>query len=187
VDFIKVLDFGLVKAVGDGDRETTLLTAPDSTTGTPAYIAPEIIRGDRQPDHRVDIYALGCVAYWLVTGQLVFHAPNAIQLMYQHANTQPVAPSERSELDIPPVLDGVILSCLAKLPEDRPQSAAELSRLLADAVPDAVWSDERAHRWWERHHPESAGLQPTDSGRRILTKTVDIDLVPVETPSVTVP
>jgi serine/threonine protein kinase len=187
VDFIKVLDFGLVKAMGDGDRESTLLTAPDSTTGTPAYIAPEIIRGDRQPDHRVDIYALGCVGYWLLTGRLVFQAPNAIQLMYQHANTQPVAPSERSELDIPPVLDGIILSCLAKLPEDRPQSAAELSRLLADAVPDAVWSDERAHRWWERHHPESAGLQPTDSGRRILTKTVDIDLVPVETPSVTVP
>jgi eukaryotic-like serine/threonine-protein kinase len=187
VDFIKVLDFGLVKAMGDGDREATLLTAPDSTTGTPAYIAPEVIRGDRQPDHRVDIYALGCVGYWLLTGQLVFQAPNAIQLMYQHANAQPVSPSERSELDIPPALDRVILSCLAKLPEERPQSAAELSRLLADAVPDAVWSDERAHRWWERHHPASAGLQPTDSGRRILTKTVDLDLVPVEPPSVTVP
>jgi eukaryotic-like serine/threonine-protein kinase len=187
VDFIKVLDFGLVKAVGDGGPEATLLTAPDSTTGTPAYIAPEVIRGDRQPDHRVDIYTLGCVGYWLLTGRLVFQAPNAIQLMYQHANAEPVAPSERSELDIPAALDRVILSCLAKLPEQRPQSAAELSRLLADAVPDAVWSEERAHRWWDRHHPETAGLQPADTDRRILTKTMDVGWMPLETPSATVP
>jgi serine/threonine protein kinase len=185
VDFVKVLDFGLVKAVGEGGREATLLTAPDSTTGTPAYIAPEVIRGDRVPDHRVDIYTLGCVGYWLLTGRLVFQAPNAIQLMYQHANTQPTAPSERSELEIPPRLDQVILSCLAKLPEDRPQSAGELSRLLSEAVP-AVWTDDRAHRWWDRHHPETGTLPPSDTDKRMLTKTVDIGWVPVETPS-TVP
>src|SRR5215210_7922696 len=122
VDFVKVLDFGLVKAVGE-NSEVTLLTAPDSTTGTPAYIAPEVIRGDRVPDHRVDIYTLGCVGYWLLTGRLVFQAPNAIQLMYQHANTQPVAPSQRSEPEVQLELDRIIVSCLAKLPEDRPQSA----------------------------------------------------------------
>ena len=92
VDFVKVLDFGLVKAMGEGDRESTMLTEPDSTTGTPAYIAPEVIRGDRVPDHRVDIYTLGCVGYWLLTGRLVFQAPNAIRLMYQHANAQPSRP-----------------------------------------------------------------------------------------------
>jgi eukaryotic-like serine/threonine-protein kinase len=187
VDFVKVLDFGLVKATGEGGREATLLTAPDSTTGTPAYIAPEVIRGDRVPDHRVDIYTLGCVAYWLLTGRLVFQAPNAIQLMYQHANANPVAPSERSELEIPRALDQVVLSCLAKLPEERPQSAGELSRLLADAVPAAVWTEERAHRWWERHHPETAGLQPSDLGPRILTKTMDVGWMPIETPSPTAP
>jgi eukaryotic-like serine/threonine-protein kinase len=187
VDFVKVLDFGLVKAMGDGGREATLLTAPDSTTGTPAYIAPEVIRGDRVPDHRVDVYTLGCVAYWLLTGRLVFEAPNAIQLMYQHANAQPIAPSERSELEIPPELDRVILACLAKLPEDRPQSAGELSRLLAEAVPDALWTDDRAHRWWDRHHPEAAGLQQPDSDRRMLTKTMDVGWEPIETPSPTAP
>ena len=77
VDFVKVLDFGLVKAMGEGDRGATLLTAPDSTTGTPAYIAPELVRGDGVVDHRVDIYTLGCVGYWLLTGRLVFEAPNA--------------------------------------------------------------------------------------------------------------
>jgi serine/threonine protein kinase len=174
VDFVKVLDFGLVKAMGDGGRESTLLTAPDSTTGTPAYIAPETVRGDRVPDHRVDIYTLGCVGYWLLTGRLVFQAANAIQLMYQHANAVPVPPSQRSELEIPPALDRVILACLAKLPEDRPQTASELSRLLAGAVQPDGWTEERAHRWWDRHHPEAAGLQPDDTGRRMLTKTMDM-------------
>ena len=163
VDFVKVLDFGLVKVMGEGSREAALLTAPESTTGTPAYIAPEMVRGDREPDHRVDIYTLGCVGYWLLTGQLVFEAPNAVQLMYRHANAAPVAPSQRSELEIPPELDSLILACLAKSPEERPQSAAELSRRLAAAVPGDGWSEERAHRWWERHHPESG---PQDAERR---------------------
>jgi serine/threonine protein kinase len=185
VDFVKVLDFGLVKAVGEDSREAILLTAPDSTTGTPAYIAPEMVRGDRLPDHRVDIYTLGCVGYWLLTGRLVFQAPNAIQLMYQHANATPVPPSERSELDIAPALDRVILSCLAKQPEDRPQSAGELSRLLAEAVPAASWNEERAHRWWDRHHPESLGMQSPDGDRRLLTKTIEIGWTPIEAPAPT--
>ena len=182
VDFVKVLDFGLVKAVDEGGREATLLTAPDSTTGTPAYIAPEVVRGDRVPDHRVDIYTLGCVAYWLLTGRLVFQAPNAIQLLYQHANAAPAAPSLLSEYEIPAELDGVILSCLAKFPEERPQSAAELSRRLAGAITTPAWTEELAHRWWDRHHPEATLLEHTD-GHRILTKTMEAAWEPVETPT----
>lgn len=182
VDFVKVLDFGLVKAVGDGSREATLLTAPDSTTGTPAYIAPEVIRGDRVADHRVDLYTLGCVGYWLLTGRLVFEAPTAIQLMYQHANATPVPPSQRSELDIPPELDRVILACLAKHPEDRPQTAGELARRLSTAVP-AAWTEDQAHRWWDRHHPESARAETTESDKRMLSKTIDAVWEPVETPA----
>src|SRR3954447_912278 len=147
VDFVKVLDFGLVKAVGENSREATLLTAPDATTGTPAYIAPEVIRGDREPDHRVDIYTLGCVGYWLLTGRLVFQAANAIQMMFQHANSPPVPPSQKSELEIPPELDRVILACLAKDPDERPSNATELSRLLAGALARESWSEDRAHRW----------------------------------------
>ncbi|HET6795878.1 MAG TPA: serine/threonine-protein kinase [Gemmatimonadales bacterium] len=183
VDFVKVLDFGLVKAVNDRGREATLLTAPDSTTGTPAYIAPEVIRGDGVADHRVDIYTLGCVGYWLLTGRLVFQAPNAIQLMYQHANAAPVAPSERSEMDVPSALDKVILACLAKHPEDRPQTAGELSRLLGASVESESWSEERAHRWWDRHHPQPNWAQPSDGGQRMLTKTMEEMWEPGETPS----
>jgi eukaryotic-like serine/threonine-protein kinase len=180
VDFVKVLDFGLVKGIGEGNREATMLTAPDSTTGTPAYIAPEMVRGDRVADHRVDIYTVGCVGYWLLTGRLVFQAPNAIQMMYQHANTAPVAPSQRSEIEIPAALDRVILSCLAKFPEDRPQSAGELSQLLAAALGNADWSDGRAHRWWDRHHPAASGSQPPEPDERMLTKTMDVGWDPVE-------
>jgi eukaryotic-like serine/threonine-protein kinase len=183
VDFVKVLDFGLVKAIGDGNQQSTLLTAPDSTTGTPAYIAPETVRGDRVADHRVDIYTLGCVGYWLLTGQLVFQAPNAIQLMYQHANATPIPPSHKSELEIPAALDSVILACLAKYPEDRPQNASELSRLLAAAVPGEGWSEERAHRWWELHHPQSNWVQPIESDHRILTKTMEVLWEAGETPA----
>jgi serine/threonine-protein kinase len=130
----------------------------------------------------VDIYTLGCVAYWLLTGRLVFQAPNAIQLMYQHANAEPVPPSQRSELEIPPALDRVILACLAKHPDQRPQTAGELSRLLAAAVSAEDWTEERAHRWWDRHHPECA-QHPSECEKRMLTKTMEVGWEPVETPA----
>src|SRR5215210_5327512 len=171
VDFVKVLDFGLVKAVDEGGREATLLTAPDSTTGTPAYIAPEMVRGDSVPDHRVDIYTLGCVAYWLLTGRLVFQASNAIQLMYQHANADPVPPSKLSEFEVPEALDSAILACLAKFPEDRPGSALELSHRLQEALP-GQWSEESAQRWWDRHHPAAARAECCEP-HRMLTKTME--------------
>jgi eukaryotic-like serine/threonine-protein kinase len=183
VDFVKVLDFGLVKATGDRDREATLLTAPDATTGTPAYIAPEVVRGDRVPDHRVDIYTLGCVGYWLLTGRLVFQGANAIQMMFQHANAVPVPPSQRSELEIPPELDSVILACLAKDPDERPGNASDLSRLLAGAVPRESWTEEQAHRWWDRHHPAPNWVQPPDGSDRILTKTMEALWDPGVTPA----
>jgi serine/threonine-protein kinase len=168
VDFVKVLDFGLVKNTASSPDQSRL-TAPDSTAGTPAYIAPEIVRGDAVVDHRVDIYALGCVAYWLVTGQLVFEAPNGLQLMFRHANAQPVAPSKRTELEIPTAFDQVVLACLAKRPEDRPQSAGDLSRQLEAAVAGREWNAERAERWWQRHHPEQAKDRPAPCDK-MLTK-----------------
>jgi serine/threonine protein kinase len=119
------------------------------------------------------------VGYWLLTGRLVFQAPNAIQLMYQHANATPIPPSQRTELEIPPELDRVILACLAKLPEDRPQTAGELSRLLATALNGASWTEEQAHHWWDRHHPECA-QQPCECEKRMLSKTVEAAWEPQE-------
>jgi eukaryotic-like serine/threonine-protein kinase len=152
-DFVKVLDFGIVKAArngGAGDTAMTM-TVANVIQGTPAFIAPEQALGAGDIDHRADIYATGCVAYWLLTGQQVFEGESAMALVMHHAQTPPVPPSQRSEMPIPAALDALVLRCLAKRPGDRPQSAKELFRQL-DALP-LVWSDEQARAWWSRHQP----------------------------------
>lgn len=153
LDFVKVLDFGLVKALDS--RQEIKLTAPQVTTGTPAFMAPEIALGD-EADARADLYSLGCVTYWLLTGQLVYEADSPIKMMYRHIEGTPKPPSNRTELPIPRELDAIVLACLEKKPENRPTSALELVRLL-DSVPlPERWTDERAGQWWSRHHPHEA-------------------------------
>src|SRR6185295_13330386 len=129
-DFVKVLDFGIVKAIRDPLSEsmpTAAFTADHVVRGTPAFIAPEQALGGRPVDHRADIYATGCVMYWLLTGDLVFTGDTPMQLLMQHAKAVPQPPSERTELAIPKELDAIVLACLAKNPDDRPQSARELA------------------------------------------------------------
>jgi len=156
VDFVKVLDFGLVKATKPHDVETMLLTGPDITTGTPAFMAPEMALGDGNVDHRADIYALGCVGYWLLTGRLVFEAETALKMLVQHIQAEPLPPSRLSEVAVPPELDRLILACLAKKPEDRPQSTRELGELLATVACGNPWTKERAEAWWDLHLPARA-------------------------------
>jgi eukaryotic-like serine/threonine-protein kinase len=149
-DFVKVLDFGLVKAAKDtGSDGHSMETAAGLTPGTPAYMAPEMAMGETV-DGRTDIYALGCVAYFLLTGRPVFEAESAIRMVAQHLQSEPVPPSRRSELEVPPELDRIILQCLAKRPEDRPQTAAALSKLL-EQVPVEPWGEESAREWWRLH------------------------------------
>ncbi|HEU5310212.1 MAG TPA: serine/threonine-protein kinase, partial [Candidatus Eisenbacteria bacterium] len=112
VDFVKVLDFGLVKHQHEKAQDhTVLLTQPNVTTGTPAFMAPEMALGEGVTSS-VDIYALGCVGYWLLTGRLVFDAETPVKMMLQHIQSEPAPPSRASELDIPPELDRIILACL---------------------------------------------------------------------------
>ena len=151
-DFVKVLDFGIVGAVHTPDDSNTVQTRENDLKGTPAFMAPEQAMG-RPVDGRADIYATGCVAYWLLTGQYVFTADNAMGLLLQHAQTSPVPPSARTELSIPPALDDLVLACLAKDPAHRPQSARELSLRLAELEARHPWSQERAQEWWTLHKP----------------------------------
>ena len=95
---------------------------------------------------------VGCVAYYLLTGQLVFEAVNALQMVAKHMNEAPIPPSKRTELHVPARLEELVLACLAKQPEDRPASAGELSRSLA-AVGGEVWGEEQAARWWAVNRP----------------------------------
>ena len=151
VDFIKVLDFGLVKMASEEGTEQVNLTSPNVTTGTPAFMAPEVALGDRPVDRRADLYALGCVGYWLLTGRTPFEAPTAVAMLMKHVQEAPLPPSTLAELEIPPGLDRVILECLAKDPADRPADAAILYRRLSDcALPDP-WDRDRAVEWWTLH------------------------------------
>jgi eukaryotic-like serine/threonine-protein kinase len=160
-DFVKVLDFGLVKLGGDRQSDESLrLTAEGNLSGTPAFIAPEVVLGAQSTDHRVDIYSLGCVAYWLVTGKLVFEGPGAVKVMADHVHTPPAPPSSRSDLPIPPELDALILECLEKDPDKRPRSASLLQSRLR-AIPLATpWTTERAEHWWALHAPGKASQRP---------------------------
>ncbi|HEX6432600.1 MAG TPA: serine/threonine-protein kinase, partial [Gemmatimonadales bacterium] len=150
-DFVKVLDFGLVKSVLPATGEDSMATAAGLTPGTPAYMAPELALGEKV-DGRADLYALGCVAYFLLTGQLVFDAGSGLQMIAKHIQDPPAPPSQRTELEVAPELDRIVMACLAKRPDDRPQNAAELDRMLAE-IELEPWSEEEATRWWRMHQP----------------------------------
>ena len=130
-DFVKVLDFGLVKSIGGPRGGDSLATvAGTMALGTPAFMAPEMVEGEGV-DGRADLYSLGCVAYYLLTGHLVFEAETVLQTAFMHLQREPVPPSQRTENPVPPALERLVLACLAKRPADRPQSAAELAVGLA--------------------------------------------------------
>ncbi|MBN1612690.1 MAG: serine/threonine protein kinase [Polyangiaceae bacterium] len=150
-DCIKVLDFGLVHCRQSQERTETSLTAGDCIVGTPAYMAPELAAGKSPIDARVDLYSLGCVAYFLLTGKTVFDAPSPIEIMIQHVQKPPSAPSEASSLDVPAELDRIVLACLAKSPDERPQSADELAELLDGCVLPTPWTQKRARAWWDEN------------------------------------
>jgi serine/threonine-protein kinase len=160
VDFIKVLDFGLVKhgRMPDGSEK---LTAADVTAGgTPAFMSPEQALGDEQVDGRSDLYAVGCVAYWLLTGTLVFKGSTPMETIVMHVHSEPEPPSRRSRLPIAPDLETIVMACLAKNPTDRPQTADELAGRLGSVRLEQEWTVERARRWWEEHRPATSGPSP---------------------------
>jgi serine/threonine-protein kinase len=176
-DFVKVLDFGLVKVnsrAGRPGTQETMLTATHTTTGTPAFMAPEIILGQNDVDRRADVYALGCVAYYLLTGQLVFEAETPMQMFLHHVQTPPTPPSQRTELPIPRDLEQLVMSCLEKDPNRRPQDAEQLFDLACGCCTVDVWTNQMARTWWETHLMELTGPltlaepRPEDITRAVL-------------------
>ena len=158
-DFVKVLDFGLVQT-RKPDASTavteTLLTA-QQLIGTPAYMAPEVILGRDDVDRRADVYAVGCVAFFLLTGTRVFEDGNQMQTLVDHVHKEPVPPSARLGRPLPEALDRLVIDCLRKKPEDRPSDAAELlERMAAARLPD-TWSNTAACLWWQARLPHLSG------------------------------
>jgi serine/threonine-protein kinase len=144
VDFVKVLDFGLVMDRRPTEEE---LQKP-GLIGTPAVMAPEMVRFNAPVDQRADIYALGCVAYWLLTKERVFEAENRADMLVMHAHQRPVPPSKRAGISIPPRLEELILQCLDKNPNKRPQTARELGDRIRSLGLHGEWTRARREEWW---------------------------------------
>jgi len=161
-DVAKVLDFGLASRERErGGGASPGLSA--FTLGTPSYMAPEVIAGD-PVDERADVYSLGCVAYFLLTGSLVFESDSLSHALAQHLRAQPHAPSVKAECAIPLALDELVLDCLQKDPSRRPRNASALRDRLV-GIDHGRWSQRKAMTWWQMHLPEYT-LPVTSVGER---------------------
>lgn len=171
-DVPKVVDFGLVKQLGgSGDLART---KADSILGTPLYLSPEAITAADAVDARSDLYALGAVGYYLLTGEHVFEGATVVEICVKHLEAVPVPPSERVRATIPAALESVILDCLAKNPNARPQSALELQERLRESN-TPVWTRQQANAWWRTH--ESALVARRTKTERVsgTARTLAVD------------
>lgn len=167
VDFVKLLDFGLVKrwnSAEDDQLAKSLVqvgasveaTAMGKIVGTPAFLAPEAALGEQAVDQRADLYALGCVGYWMLTGEYVFPESSVIAMAIAHISKEPEPPSARTSLAIVPELEAILMRCLAKDRDARPATAAELRDALAACPVASPWTRERAGAWWQENLGGSA-------------------------------
>jgi serine/threonine protein kinase len=147
-DVVKVLDFGLVKAVNEAQKSTTVA---NSLTGTPLYMSPEAIQAPNLVDARSDLYAVGAVGFFLLTGQPVFDAASIVELCQKHITAIPDTPSKRTGRQISEELEATLMACLEKSPFKRPASARELSQRLSRCPAAGKWSVDEADLWWTRH------------------------------------
>jgi eukaryotic-like serine/threonine-protein kinase len=174
-DFVKVLDFGLVVREYKADVSTSRTEAV--AMGTPAYMAPETILGD-EPDRRVDIYAIGCLLRFLLTGEPVFRSRNDIDHLMQHLHAAPTPPSHTAEQPIPKSVDDLVLACLQKDPALRPASVDEVLRRAMTGTADDVWDEESARTWWEMHLPDNRGSSHRTRETKVETHTESAWLIP---------
>jgi serine/threonine-protein kinase len=149
---VKVLDFGLAKQM-QAAPDDVLVTQVGQVFGTPLYMAPETA-AEHQVDQRSDQYSIGCVAYWMLTGGPPFKGATPYDVIAKHLRTDPLPPSEASELNIGKQLDIIVLKCLAKSPGDRFPGMDELIRALDSLEFEQPWNRGRAREWWNLHMPE---------------------------------
>jgi len=171
VDFVKVLDFGLVKETrmpADGTR----LTIAGAVSGTPAYMAPEQVMSE-DIDGRTDVYLLGCVAWYLLVGRDVYEGNVATQVMFAHLQSEPERPSVAAERTIHPGLEDVVMACLAKKPGDRPAGAQALAERLRALAFDEPWTEARARSWWAERLPSTTGGAANAAARGATTARVE--------------
>jgi serine/threonine protein kinase len=153
-DTVKLVDFGLVKSLEP--EEGPALTQTNAITGTPQYLAPEAIISPSSIDHRVDLYGLGGVAYYLLTGRPPFEGESVLEICGHHLHTPPTPPSDVIRSPVPPDLEALVSKLLAKKPEDRPSGAQALYDELALCARNSPWRVDEARTFWRefRKSPE---------------------------------
>lgn len=172
-DVAKVVDFGLVKPFTADSPEMTMSVSA-VLTGTPLYMSPDAMTMPEVADPRSDLYALGAVGYFLLTGHPVFDAGTVVEIIGHHLHTEPVPPSRRTERPIPADLEAVVLRCLRKRPEERPESARALREALRRCAAVERWTSEAAVTWWREFRSVSRPLgRQTAGATGELTMDVD--------------
>jgi serine/threonine-protein kinase len=175
-DVAKVVDFGLVKSVIFDDTDTTMMvTRQNVLIGTPQYMAPEAIRGEQFVDGRSDLYALGGVGVFLLTGAPVFPGESLVEVVAHHLHTAPTPPSQRGIDQVPPDLEAVLMRCLEKEPAARFATARELAAALVPCGRSSPWSIERATQFWSGCRNKTGDSRPAASTAAPPTLAVDID------------
>ncbi|HVZ36636.1 MAG TPA: serine/threonine-protein kinase, partial [Polyangiaceae bacterium] len=169
-DVVKVVDFGLVKTLATNGAESR----SDAITGTPMYLSPEAIRTPDAVDERTDIYALGAVAYFLLSGREVFSGETVLEVLSRHLLEAPLPPSSHLTRALPADLERLVLQCLAKDPGGRPQSASSLRASLLACEDAARYNRSQAFAWWLAHRPQRhTGAVPLATGSA-ATMAVDL-------------
>lgn len=160
-DMVKVLDFGLVK---DFDKQALQLTQVASITGTPLYMSPEVVRDASSADGRSDIYSLGAVAYFLLTGVSPFEGGSPADVCAKQLNEIPCRPSERGDLELPDDIQNVVMACLEKSSSNRPKTMSQLSQLLLECQHGRDWTVADACQWWQETYSGPSDGDGDDDG-----------------------
>lgn len=174
LDVAKVVDFGLVKELEQ--RHPATVSQEGTISGTPLYMAPEILTEPKAASARSDLYALGAVGYYMLTGEHVFDGRTVIEVLGHHLHTEPIPPSQRLGDPIPEELERLILDCLAKDPAARPQDAAELRRRL-EACNVGRWTRRSAEKWWAVHGPTLDAKRRRERAKHDAARALRVDLL----------
>ena len=179
-DVAKVLDFGLVKQLAGTEDESLAgprVSRDDRLTGTPMYMAPESISAPETVDRRTDLYSLGAVGYFLLTGQHVFDGRTVVEVCSHHLHTRPVPPSQRlGGAPVPADLEALVLRCLEKDPAARPADARALQQALRACADADAWTEDDARRWLAQHGTSLRARQSRTVVRSPGTVAVDLGL-----------
>jgi hypothetical protein len=172
-DVVKVVDFGLVRTLEHATSDPTITTT-NAITGTPMYLAPEAISAPDSVDGRSDLYALGCVGYFLLTGKPVFESASVVEVLSKHLLEAPVPPSKRLGRPVSADLEALILACLAKAPEQRPASASALRDALLACSDVASVDNAALQRWWRERGTELRRRTKPAPSERPATMAIDL-------------